>query len=512
MAWPAAFGLLMVAATVGCGNQYKPVITPVQPTGPAGQPIAYAIVASQTGYDQLAAPTNNPCIVPSGSSAATTAATSYANTGVVSVLDSAGDSIVAQALIGNGPLTLGLDPTGGLAYTTNCDGTISYIPASSSLQTKNIETSTLLNPPGAAASYAIPSNILALSGTIFAVEKGHNAVAEMTGAPPALVQEIPVAPSFINMTGVQGAQRIYAISQGNSGGGTQPAWGDCSNPSAVTTNGEADGLDLILGGTSTAPTIANQSVSSRIPVGVCPVYGVMTSNGLRTFIMNRGSGTVTVINSQQNTLDTTNNGYLTGNGTITLPCPAGTTGSCTPGPVFADLYNNGQIMAVANYDDNTVSIIDIGIDIFGNDSPTFGHVLATIPVGTHPAALTILQDGSRVYVADQGTTTSGAYNNDGGVTIVDLKSFSVEKSIPIAANPRMIASVYNNPEGKVFVGAPNSAFVTVVRTDTDVLDASIEVQGNVVDLRTSTQYAGLSASPLGNNAEVESRSPGSGAP
>jgi DNA-binding beta-propeller fold protein YncE len=505
MAWLAVCGLL-AAFTVGCGNQYLPVVTPINPTGPAGQPIAYVAVTSEPNFNLLDVPQDNPC-VPDPAAA-------YPDPGVATIVDFSGDSIAAQALIGTGPVITAMDPTGGLAYAPNCDGTISAFNVDGSLQTKDVLTSTLINHPNA----AVPYNILAMSGTIFTVEEGHNAVAEMSSSAgsngaPALVQEIPVAPSLINMVGINDAPRIYAISQGNSNGGTQPAWGACSNPASVTTDGEADGIDLVISGKGKNISIANQSVSSRIPLGVCPVYGVMSSNGERAFIMNRGSGTVTVIDAQKNTIDPTNNGYLTGNGTINL---CGGTTPCNAGPVFAEIYNNGQELVTANYDNDTISVIDISQDIYGNDSPTFGKVLATIPVGTHPAALTILQDGSRVYVADQGTTsTSGstaAYNNDGAVTIASLKSFSVEKSIPIASNPRMIQSIYNYPEGKVFVASPNSPFLTVIRTDTDTVDSQVEVQGNITGISASTQYAGSSATVLTSNSNIDSHAPGSGEP
>jgi DNA-binding beta-propeller fold protein YncE len=239
----------------------------------------------------------------------------------------------------------------------------------------------------------------------------------------------------------------------------------------------------------------------------------MSGNGQRAFILNRGSGTITVIDAQKNTIDTTSNGFLTGNGTINL---CGGTTPCNAGPVFAEIYNNGQELVTANYDNNTISVIDISQDIYGNDSNTFGKVLATVPVGEHPAALTVLQDGSRIYVADQGTTsTAGSlttYNDDGGVTIVSLKSFAVEKTIPLNSNPRMIQSIYNYPEGKVYVASPNSPFLTVVRTDTDTIATQIEVQGNITGISTSTQYAGASSSAFVNNNIIESHAPGAGEP
>lgn len=412
------------------------------------------------------------------------------------MLDSAGDSVAAQATLGNGPLTFALDPTGSSAYSENCDGTLSSLLISGGLMSKDVNTSSLL--PGSA-----PINALILnSSSVYIVEQGRNAIAAMSSSPPTLKVEITgIAPSVINLTGISGSQRIYSISQGNSGASGSLAWGTCGNPSAVSVNGEADGIE-----------VASNSISSRIPVGVCPVYGVTSADGRRAYILNRGSGTITVINAQTNQLDTVNaSPYLNGTATINL-CNGAT--PCNAGPVDADFYLPGNLLVVSNYDNDTVSVISTSLDIYGNDSSTFGQVLATIPVGHHPAAVSVLQDGSRAYVANEG---------DGTVTVVSLTSFTALGTIqlpPVPAptqadpnntvtpQPRSIASNFNYPAGNVFVGAQNSPYVTVIRTDTDVISAQILVQGNVVDLHTTKQYAAQSSA----NNNIESRSVGSGAP
>lgn len=482
--WPATGVLLALAGLAGCGSQYRPVINPITKTGPPSQPFALVAVFSQPGLiSATAADTAPPCPT-----------NAYSNPGVVTVLDATGDNVAAQATLGNGPLGFSLNPTGSTAYTQNCDGTISAMSISGQLMTKDVTTSTLL--PGAA-----PINSLVLNTGQYIVEQGHNAVAALSGTPPVLKVEITnVAPSVINLTGAATSQRIYSISQGNSTGGNL-AWGACGNPGAVTVNGEADGIE-----------VASNSISSRIPVGVCPVYGVTSADGNRTFILNRGSGTITVINTQSNSLDKVNaSPYLNGTATINL-CGGAT--PCNAGPVNADFYTPGNLLVVSNYDNDTVSVIDTSLDIYGNDSATFGKVLATIPVGHHPAGVTVLQDGSRAYVANE---------DDGSISVVSLTSFTVLKTIqlaPVAAptqsnpnnmvlpQPRSIASNYNYPIGNVFVGAQNSPYVTVIRTDNDTVSAQILVQGNVVDLRTTTQYAGQNS----KNTEIDSRSVGSGMP
>ena len=59
---------------------------------------------------------------------------------------------------------------------------------------------------------------------------------------------------------------------------------------------------------------------------------------------------------------------------------------------------------VANYDGGTISVIDVSLDEYGNDSSTFGTTY-TIPVGNtatpNPASVTVLYDGSKAYTANQ---------------------------------------------------------------------------------------------------------------
>ena len=502
MKWPAAGALLVLAGLAGCGSQYRPVINPITKTGPASQPQSLVAVFSQPNLQQAASlPTNvPPCQRDSSGNIL-----AYSSPGVVTVLDATGDTVSALATLGNGPLTFGLDPSGSNAYSENCDGTISSMAINGSLQTKDVATSTLL--PGSA-----PINALIVSTGEYVVEQGDNRIAAMSGSPPSLKVEITgFAPSLINLTGASTSQRVYAISQGNSlSPAGDLAWGACATPSAVSTDGEADAIE-----------VASNSISSRIPLGVCPVYGVSSPNSNRTFILNRGSGTITVINSQLNQLDTVNpnNSPYVIQGTINL-CSTSTTilpptTPCNAGPVYADFYSPGNLLVVSNYDNNTVSVIDTSLDVYGNDSATFGHVLATIPVGSHPAAVSVLQDGSRAYVANEG---------DGTVTVVSLTSFTTLSTIPLAPvqnpsdptnpsdtvlpQPRSIVSNFNFPSGSVFVGAQNSPYVTVIQTDTDTVAANILVQGDVVDLRTTTQYAGQTTA----NSQYQSRSVGSGAP
>jgi YVTN family beta-propeller protein len=170
--------------------------------------------------------------------------------------------------------------------------------------------------------------------------------------------------------------------------------------------------------------------------------------------------------------------------------------TATAGPVYAE-YNVATItLVVANYDGGTISVIDVSLDEYGNDSPTFGTTY-TIPVGNNPASVTVLYDGSRAYTANQ---------TDGTVTIVNLTSHTVEKTLTVVGHPRTVSSTQNSLYGKVYVASPDSPYVTIISTVNDLVDTTVLVQGNVVDVHVSTQNG------TQGNGNVISRMPGYGEP
>ena len=484
--------LVASAVTIGCGNKYRPVVNPITPTGPAGQPLGgYALVLTQPLL-QAAASLTNPC--PTGS--ATSPNNPYAQPAVATVIDFSGDSVEAQATVGYGPLTSAIAPDSNEVYSLNCDGTISGIPVSATLQQNQISTTTLFTNPtvnGKLGTPSIQSNMVVQNAAIYVVNKDRGTVGALTaGSPPALLQEIPVAPAVVALAGAPSSQRVYALSQGADGNSV--AWGDCATPGKVTSAGQVDGIDT-----------ATNAVSSRIPVGVCPVFGLTTPDGLRTFILNRTSGTITVINAQQDAIDTSANFVTDGTaGTIKVGA----------GPVYAAYFPQKALLVTANYDSGTVSFINVPIDTFGNDAPGFGTVLATTSVGADPAALSILGDGSRVYVVLQGDAANASAT--GAIAVVNATSFNLQTTIGVPGHPRVIASTYNNPEGKVYTVAPDSQVLTILRTDTDTISAQVPLQGCGVDVHTNYQYAGqsnIAGSAVTADTIVNmSNSQGSGAP
>ncbi len=455
----AAAALVVAAVVAGCGSNYRPVVTPINPTGPPAQPISYAVVISSPS---------------SGSS------------GVATVIDYSGDTVMVQAPIGPNPSTFTLDSSGANGYTLNSDGTLTNFQVSAAQpQQKDIHFSTL---PAAAQVVGLFSPTAGL----WASDLNGNVidVLALNGSAQAFKLAVPVAPTPIAVVGLGTVgQHVYSISQNVPFGVT------CNNaPASVSQVGEADGIEA-----------SNYTVSSRIPVGKCPVYGVMSSDGKRVFVLNRGSDTVTVINSQNNALDEctpflNQNGQLvTCHPSLPLSTAAGLTGVNVPavaGPVYAEYIPTTQQLVIADYDGGTISLIDVSLDLYGNDSPTFGTTF-TIPVGRNPASVTALADGSRAYTADQ---------TDGTVHIVNLSSHSIEKVLNVTGHPRTVVSTQNSQFGKVYVASPDTTFLTILRTDQDIVDTTVLIEGNLVDVRTTTQTGSK------GNSNLSSRIPGAGQP
>jgi len=456
--------LSAAALIAGCGSTYRPVVTPVTPSGPSAQPSSYAVVVS---------------------------APSPTTPGVATIIDYSGDSVLAEAPIGNGPETFTIDELGGTGYTLNSDGTLTNFPISSSLQQKQESYSTL-------PSTAVPVNLFTPSAGLYAADLTGSVADVFSGFPQSFKLSIPVAVNPVMIVGpAVSGQRVFVLSQGSVATGV-----DCNNSPTTGPIGSADGIER-----------SSNTLSSNIPVGKCPVYGVESYDSKRLFVLNRGDDTVTVINSQNNTLDACTP-FVNQNGQTvhchpTLPLsttavtatgitpPNGTAGmAATAGPIYAEYVSATAELVVANYDAGTISVIDVSEDEYGNDSATFGTTF-TIPVGKNPASVTVLADGTRAYTANQTDQT---------VTIVDLSSNTVEKTLPITGHPRTVVSTQNSQFGKVYIASPDSPYLSIIRTDLDILDTTILVEGNIVDVRVTTQTGSS------GNANTTSRRPGYGQP
>jgi DNA-binding beta-propeller fold protein YncE len=451
----AAVGSLLVA---GCGQQYRPVVAAINPVGPALQPTKYAVVIS--------------CPV-------TTGATSCADSsspGLLTFVDFAGDTVLTTPQILQDPSYLALTPGGAQGYVINTAGSFNEFAAGNpaTLISSQISQSTL--SAGASPVSITAAQLANTSASVFVPEPGLSQVAALSNT-GSLLENIGVPNNPVYVVATSGASRAYAISAG-----------DGVTPSTVS-----------------AIESGNLAVSGTIPVGINPVYGVMNSSATRAFILNKGSGTVSVINVINNGPDTA------------MPViPA--TGTLGQNPVWADFSPPTSELVVVNQGDGvhpgTLSLINIPLCNTASpatnpncnaanpvDAQGFGTVLATVPVGVNPVMVSVLQDGTKAYVANAGNAAAGV---EGSVSVVNLTTNTVTATIPatsvasattdtnttpteVYGHPATIIATTGTPTGKVYVTSPDSKFLTVIETDTDTVETHVNLQGLGVRVAITSQ-------------------------
>jgi DNA-binding beta-propeller fold protein YncE len=447
-----------MASVLGCGNTYRPVVSAINPVGPAAQPQKFAVTISTTGTAANPTP------------------------GLVTFVDFSGDTVLITAQIGVNPYYLILNSGGNTGYTLNSDHTLTSFDISTALLQSQILQTTLL--PGANPVSLFPGSI-----STYVSDPGLSAVSQFTGQPLNLQQQLSINPAFspLYVVSTASSPRAYVITPRVGGG---------------------------LGQVSTIEATSNTIDPNPIPVGQGPVYGIMTADARRAFILNQTDGTVSVINTQTNQLDIVPAG-------ATNPIKVGTS------PLWADFAPSLNEMVVANAGDGvhpgSASIISIPLcsatALPNNpncdpnnpvDAVGFGTVLATVPTGINSIMVSVLQDGTRAYVANQGDPTLPCamppavpgVSTVCSVSVINLTTNTLIQtlySLPdlsctgnnptkvptLCGHPVYIAATTGTPTGKVYIVSKDSQFMSVIRTDTDVVDTLVPLQGNGVSVRVT---------------------------
>jgi DNA-binding beta-propeller fold protein YncE len=465
----SAMGLL-----TGCGNTYRPVISSISPVGPAGQPTKFAAAVSSP---------------------------SPGSPGLLTLVDFSGDTILSTPNILSNPSYFAITQTGTQGYVINSAGSFNDFGLSNptGLLTADITQSTL-----PANSNPVSISIISLGSaglTVFVPLQANSTVAALNGSGPSLEQQIGVGTTPVYVVGSDNAARVYSISQGTNNNG--------SGAPNCPTSGQVAAIE------AATPL----SVSNTICVGTTPVYGVMTADGRRAFILNNGSGTVSVINVINNALDIqTINPPPAPPTPVTITLPnityknsSGTTITAAPKPVWADITQVTNEMVVLNQGDGTgpgsLSIVNIPLCSSATqitnptcnasnpvDATGFGTIAATVPVGVSPTMVAMLHDGTQAYVVNAKDSTGQCNAGEGSVTVVNLVTDQVQATICAISTPAGIGSVNaspyliyghpntlavttGSPAGKVYVTSPDAEFMTVIYTDTDSVVTHIPLQG-----------------------------------
>ncbi|WFB09936.1 beta-propeller fold lactonase family protein [Streptomyces sp. LX-29] len=218
---------------------------------------------------------------------------------------------------------------------------------------------------------------------------------------------------------------------------------------------------------------ATNTVSATVTVGTGPWGVAVHPDGTRAYVTNSTAGTVSVINTATNTVTATvtvgttprgvaltpdgTRAYVanSGSGTVSVINTATNTVTATvtvgTGPWGVAVHPDGTRAYVTNSTAGTVSVI----------STASNTVTATVTVGTTPRGVALTPDGTRAYVANSGS---------GIVSVIDTTANTVTR-ITTAANPARLAA---SPDGTlVYATMTDAGSVTVINPSTDTVTATL---------------------------------------
>lgn len=402
-----AAALFLIVICVACGDTFRPVAVPITPPPPNPAASHFVLVINGNG---VGATNQNP-----GSSTR---------------IDVSGDTNVGVARLGPGPVHAALLPNSNTVYVVNrLENTVSsFVPTTIS----PVTTTSL--PPGSDPVFVHTTE----NATVYVANSGTNAVAAISTTNNVVTNLITlgaqdtsgVIHSFTPNTLAEtpDGKKVYAVGSDSSGVG----W-------VISINS----LDKSLNEATTGQAIPN--VTTHIDANInAPVWAVARADSARVYVLNSGSGTVSVI-------DTATDAVL---GSVSVGGPA----NCIGQPQMCGfmLYDKARTrLYVTNPASTKVVVLDASTDALMPlpavevTTPSKACVGGSVPQ-PRPASIAVLPDGSRAYVASYqlciDPVTQKSTSISAGVTVfsttgntitttIDLGSVDVDIADPTGCDP-----------------------------------------------------------------------------
>jgi YVTN family beta-propeller protein len=230
-----------------------------------------------------------------------------------------------------------------------------------------------------------------------------------------------------------------------------PSAGKPAAPARIYVTNQLDNTASVIDG-------ATHKIVATVRVGVSPAQMAVSPDRKSVYIANTGSNTVSVLNTDNNSIART----------IALPPRSR--------PVDLAVSPNGRYLYIAGGGSNRVSVLDTRAK----------HVVASVRVGTQPLSIAAAPDGKTVYTANSGS---------GDVSVIDAQTNRVVRAIPTGRFPSGVAVT---PNGASLYVTNELSGVTVINTGTATV---------VARLRTPSPFS-VATSPTGDRAYVTSLGPG----
>ncbi len=380
--WLAALVILIIIE-LSCGDTYRPVAVPLPPSPPNPGALHYMLVITGNGP---------------------------VNPGAALRLDESGDTAVAQAQAGLGPVHLAVLPNGNRTYIANSmDDTVSSFASSNPTAVVTTVIPKVPNPNNISQLYN-PVPVFVQTGDNNSVYVVNNAfvpplpppapqpipgtVDVITVATNVVTTIIPVGVNPVALLETADMNHVYAVNQGTA---TIPGSLTSIDPVSKTVKG-----------------------TTGLPLGSFPSWIVQRSDNQKVYVLNTGSGTVTSIDTLSDTVTC---------GVAGLPaCPV--VGAGANYMIYNSFLNR---LYVTNPVTNNLITLNAA-----TDPPT---VMFTTAIAASPLSVTALSDGSRVYVGSLKQVAPCTSNPSdtrpciqSQVTVLNANDLSLRSVIPLQAS------------------------------------------------------------------------------
>jgi len=430
-----ALPFLLAMLGAGCGDVYRPVALPIPAPSPTPAPVAHIFGISSNGTD----PNNT-----------------FANPGSINRIDVSGDSVVSSVAAGVGSIHAAITTNGARLYVANnLEDTVFASPTSNSPQGTTINLVQLCDSAGCPVVNPVFVHTTE-SARMYVADEGNGTVSVIDTTAVAVVNTYAVAPA--------------------NAGSPLPLPDRTSLPVALAELPNGTKIYTLNQGTKTVSSINTQDgfINKVIPLGATPQWAIANPDNAHVYVID-SAGTISVIDARTDA--------------VVSSVSSGSAGS-RPNHIAYDPIFNRVFATGPNSAQPSVAMFDVSGPSNNPNStlvphgpgtalitPATGSACASVPV---PAAITVLGDGSRAYVAsyqDDGTqictqatvinTGTGLVTSTVALSQTGLPANAISQTNCDVARFRVYATSSNgstNSNFKVYVSQCDAGTVAIVDT------------------------------------------------